>query len=131
MNSKLKHLEMLQAVITRMAHNSFLLKGWSVTLVAAILALAAKNTDRRLILVALPPVIIFWALDAFFLHQERLFRALYDSVRLKSEAEVDFSMNTQPFAHQVATWPQVGRSNTLLIFHGAILFTVVMAVIFL
>ncbi len=29
MDAKLKHLEMIQAVITRMAHNSFLLKGWT------------------------------------------------------------------------------------------------------
>ena len=39
MEVKLKHLEMIQAVITRMAKNSFLLKGWSITLTAAIFAL--------------------------------------------------------------------------------------------
>jgi hypothetical protein len=36
---KEKHLELIQAVISRMAGNSFLLKGWSVTLAAALLAL--------------------------------------------------------------------------------------------
>ena len=34
MENKRAHLEMIQAVITRMAGNSFLIKGWSVTLVA-------------------------------------------------------------------------------------------------
>ena len=41
MESKIAHLKMVQAVITRMAGNSFLIKGWSVTLVAALFALAA------------------------------------------------------------------------------------------
>ena len=40
-----KHLELIQGVITRLAQNSFLLKGWSVTLVAAILTLASKNPN--------------------------------------------------------------------------------------
>lgn len=30
-----KYLEMIQAVIARLASNSFILKGWSVTLVGA------------------------------------------------------------------------------------------------
>jgi len=36
MEKKLKHLEMLQGVINRMANNSFLLKGWSVVLISAL-----------------------------------------------------------------------------------------------
>jgi hypothetical protein len=35
MGDKIKHLEMIQAVISRLANNSFLLKGWSITLVSA------------------------------------------------------------------------------------------------
>ena len=41
--SKLEHLKMLQAVITRMASNSFMVKGWCITLVSALLALSAKD----------------------------------------------------------------------------------------
>ena len=43
--AEIAHLQMIQAVITRMASNSFLIKGWSVTLVAALFALAAANTN--------------------------------------------------------------------------------------
>lgn len=39
MEKKLTHLEMIQAVITRMAGNSFARKGWAVTLVAGLFAL--------------------------------------------------------------------------------------------
>lgn len=39
MESKIKHLEMIQGIINRMASNSFYLKGWAVTLVAGIFAI--------------------------------------------------------------------------------------------
>ena len=44
--NKIKHLEMVQDVIKRMASNSFILKGWAVTLVAGIMALAEKDADK-------------------------------------------------------------------------------------
>lgn len=125
MEKKLKHLEMLQVVINRMARNSFLLKGWCVTLVSAILALAAKDSNTDFILVAYYPVLMFWILDAYFLWQERLFRRLYDEVRIKDEADIDFSMQTSHLKSTVESWPKAGVSVTILIFYltlvGAIL----------
>lgn len=53
MEKKLKHLEMIQAVINRMANNSFMLKGWTVTLVAGIFALASKDADKMYFLIAI------------------------------------------------------------------------------
>ena len=72
MDKKLKHLEMVQGVINRMASNSFMLKGWAVTLVAGIFALAGKDTDKLYFLVSYVPVIVFWGLDAYYLLQEIL-----------------------------------------------------------
>ena len=72
MDKKLKHLELVQGVINRMANNSFMLKGWAVTLVAGIFALAGKDTDKLYFLVAYIPVLVFWGLDAYYLLQERL-----------------------------------------------------------
>jgi len=80
MERKLKHLEILQATITRMANNSFLIKGWCITLVAAILALASQGSNQRIILISYLPIIMFWILDAYFLRQERLFRKLYEKI---------------------------------------------------
>ena len=48
----MKHMEMIQGVINRMASNSFALKGWTVTLVAGIFALASKDADKMYFLVA-------------------------------------------------------------------------------
>ena len=93
MESKFKHLELVQSIINRMASNSFLLKGWAVTLVAGIFALAGKDTDKLYFLIAYVPVIVFWGLDAYYLLQERLYRSLYDKVRQTDEDKIDFSLN--------------------------------------
>jgi hypothetical protein len=42
-DNKIKHLEFIQGVITRMNANSFQIKGWSVTITAALLALYASG----------------------------------------------------------------------------------------
>lgn len=92
MENKLKHLELIQSVINRMASNSFMLKGWAVTLVAGIFALAGKDTDKMYFLVAYIPVIVFWFLDAYYLLQERLYRSLYEKVCKTDEKNIDFSL---------------------------------------
>lgn len=125
MSSKHTHLEMIQGVINRLSHNSFLLKGWSVILVSAMFALAAKDSQLLFVYLAYFPAISFWCLDGYFLHQEKLFRKLYDRVRKLSEDEIDFSMNTQSVQDQVASWAEVTISKTLLAFHGVILISII------
>ena len=46
-SNKHKHLEFVQAAVNRMAGNLFLLKGWSITLIAALFALAAKDANPK------------------------------------------------------------------------------------
>ena len=127
MEKKLAHLQMLQAVITRLAGNSFLLKGWSVTLASALFALAAAKADIYFIYLAYFPVLMFWTLDGYFLWQERLFRALYDRVRgLPDNAATDFSMNTGPVKSDVPAWLATCFSLTLRIFYGTMFGTIVL-----
>jgi hypothetical protein len=129
MEKKLKHLEMVQGVINRMASNSFLLKGWSVILISALFALAAKDSNIYFVYLAYFPAIAFCSLDGFFLRQERLYRKLYDKVRIQKEEEIDFSMNTTEFQQVVQSWFRTCFSPTLRIFHGAIIGTVIIVMI--
>ena len=45
MENKRKHLEFIQAIISRMASNLFFLRGWTITLIGALLALFSKNNS--------------------------------------------------------------------------------------
>lgn len=104
-----------------MSNHSFLLKGWSVTLIAALFALAAKDTNTTYILIAYLPVLIFWAMDAYFLSQERSYRALYEKVRKQSEQEIDFSMNVKDHCNGKNGWSSCFLSTTIVIFYVSIL----------
>lgn len=60
MDNKHKHLELIQGVVNRMSQHSFVLKGWSITLVVAVVALNAKDgLERDYILAACFPAFIF------------------------------------------------------------------------
>lgn len=121
MEKKIKHLEFIQASITRVAGNTFILKGWSITLIAALFVLSAKDADKVYALLAYYPILIFWILDGYFLSVERRFRALYDRVRITPEDEIDFSMDTSDFANEHCnTWFGATLSRTLVIYYGAL-----------
>ncbi len=130
MENKIAHLGFIQAVISRMGGNSFLLKGWSVTLVAAIFALSAKDANHQFLLLAYFPVIVFWTLDAFFLHQEKLFRKLYECVAKGEISSNVFTMDTTPVKDYVDSLCSVFFSKTLRLFYGVIVGVVLLAMFY-
>lgn len=98
---KAKHLEFIQSNIARMNQCSFQMKGWSITVVTALLALYAASIvpelgrgNNMFIFVAIAPTLVFWFLDSFYLQQERKFRGLYnDLLDEKRSAEIqDYEM---------------------------------------
>lgn len=90
---KIKHLEMIEGIIERMAKNSFQLKTWTMTLVVLIGGMASKDSERKLIIIGFIPILIFWLLDSYYLRLERQYRILYKTVIEKQENEIDFSMD--------------------------------------
>lgn len=118
---KEKHLEFTQGVINRMGQNSFLIKGWTVTLVSALFALSAKDSNQKFVIVAYFPTVIFWLLDSYYLYQERLFRRVYDDIRQKPN--VDFSLKTNKFDKGISDWALAALSKTILLFYGVIIIT--------
>ena len=130
MERKLKHLELIQGVINRMAHCSFPLKGWSVILLSGLFALAAKETNPLFVYLAYLPVIAFWILDGHYLYQERLYRKLYNEVRKQAPEEIDFGMNASRFkGEDNATWHGSIMSATMLLFHGILIAAVIVVMI--
>jgi hypothetical protein len=86
--NRVKHLEMIQAVVTRLSNEGFLIKGWTVTLAGVVAGLAINSESWSLALLGCLPTLAFWALDAIFLRDERLFRDLGEYVR-KHTSEVE------------------------------------------
>jgi hypothetical protein len=72
------HLTMLQGIVSRLAANSASCKTWCVTLVSAIAVVGAQSDKVQILFVAVLPLIIFAALDGYYLGLERRFRACYE-----------------------------------------------------
>jgi hypothetical protein len=130
MDRKLKHLDFIQGVINRMGHCSFLLKGWSVILVSGLFALAAKEANGLFVYLAYLPAITFWILDGYYLYQERLYRRLYDHIRILEPNNIDFGMDASTFKGQGnATWLNSILSKTMLLFHGILIITIIIIMV--
>ena len=115
-----EHLRLIQGVINRMAQVSFILKGWSVTIVITMFGVAANTSTPWLSLLALLPSLLFGGLDAYYLRQERLFRCLYEKVRLDPDGKVipSYSMKTSPCEREVGSWWRTLYRPTIGWFYG-------------
>ncbi|MFF0218284.1 hypothetical protein [Streptomyces vinaceus] len=114
---EIKHLEFIQAVVTRLANGSFLIKGWTMTVAGAFFGIAANSLSWKISLTGLIPIMGFWLLDSYYLRQERLFRKLYDDVRNPATPIDAFSMKVNAYHAQVP-WNEVVRSHTVVNFYG-------------
>lgn len=130
-----KELDMIQSIINRMARNSFLIKGWTVTLIVVTMLIKA-NPDKILgALLALVPLIMFWILDGFFLNQEKLYRNLQKWVINKrlyitppsrdNNSRRWFDMNASTFSDTTTGWVKVVFSKTLITFYGGIFILII------
>ncbi|UKM63883.1 hypothetical protein GSB9_00429 [Flavobacteriaceae bacterium GSB9] len=80
---RIKHLELIHSVIDRLSHKSFLVKGWSITAITALMAFGIDKADFKIFIIGYPVSFLFWYLDAHYLWLETAFRLLYDSVLKK------------------------------------------------
>ena len=77
------HLNMLQAIITRLAGNSAQCKTWCVAIVSALFGLAGATKSGRIAVAAIVPILVFGFVDAAYLADERAYRVLYNRIVAK------------------------------------------------
>jgi hypothetical protein len=123
-DNRVKHLDMIQAVIARLGGNSFLVKGWAVTVSGTFLGFAISGREWELAAAGLLPVALFWWLDGYFIRTERLFRALHEAVRRGDEIPPFFMAATRKDLKladsSLVGWKAVLLSVTLSCFYGAL-----------
>lgn len=75
-----KHLDFIQAVVTRMSAASSTAKSWVLPLVTATYGYALTQKADSIAVLGIVAVMIFAFLDANYLRQEKGYRKLYDAV---------------------------------------------------
>ena len=78
---RVKHLELVQAVVARMASQGATLKNYCLTLTTAVAGFGITLQRPLVVLLSLLPITIFAVLDAQYLRLERHFRKQFDNVR--------------------------------------------------
>ena len=93
----LKEIDLIEECIKRMASNSFLLKGWAVTVLSVLIGLTA-NTDNWKFgsILAILVCLSFWYLDAVYLKLERLYKRKYNWVIKNRPANKEYAFNLNP-----------------------------------
>jgi len=135
-----KEIDLIQSCISRMAQNSFMIKGWAFMLVAAFVALTVENIDLYVLcVVGIFILLVFWCLDAFFLKMEKLYRFKYEWVITeRPKGNRDYLYDLNPY--QSKTWMADRKSpfvlsvmfskpHTLLLFYGSPILIAVAAII--
>ena len=96
-----------------MANNSFLVKGWLITLIAVALALLPEKIEiKPVCIVGLIIITSFWYLDAFFLKTEKLYRWKYDWIIANRTIGNDsYYLNLDPYNEQMWTPEKNGEKR--------------------
>lgn len=129
---RIKHMEMVQAVVARLGGNGFVVKGWAITVAGAFQGFSVTRENGWLALVGILPTALFWFLDASFLRSERAFRVLFERVRLGKTAA--FFMNATVPEHleslsqedqRCLTWRRTIFRLSLVAFYAALIVSAV------
>ena len=118
MDAKVKHLEFLQAAISRMSTCSFAFKGWALTVAAGISTFGTIEARPALLGIVLISTCLFWGLDGYYLWLERGFITLYEQVA-RASSETDFSMRIDK-ANAARGWFRTCWRPHLVAFYGTI-----------
>lgn len=130
-----KEIDLIQGCINRMAKNSFMVKGWALTIFAGVFAVSKTEIINNLLLLicsVLVPYLAFWSLDTFFLYTERRYRKMYAWVlqeRKKGNTEFQYDLDPERFNKEGGSMVQSFFSKTLLLFYGVPTLVIILLVI--
>ena len=117
-----KEIDLIQNCINRMAQNSFMLKGWALTIFAGVTVFTKGDNFTNWIMMLCStflPFVCFWILDAFFIRTERKYRKLYTNVlneRKQDITEKQYELDISGIEERNIVC--IMFSKTLLVFYG-------------
>ncbi len=116
-----QEIKIVQNIIDRMARNSFMLKGWAVTLVVVSFLVEGQKIHYA---IAFLPSLVFWALDAYFLRLESCYKELHKWLIKNRPSNRDkmFDMDARGrFQKDVDGICTIMLTPSLLLFYGTIM----------
>ncbi|MBL0718094.1 MAG: hypothetical protein JJV93_02460 [Alphaproteobacteria bacterium] len=75
-----KEIDLIQNCITRLNHNSFIIKGWAIAVLVTCIYLSRIISLELSLFILSVILIMFWCLDGFFLQTETKYRKMYNDI---------------------------------------------------
>lgn len=116
---KEKLLEIIQDNIARFSNQSFLIKGWTVTLLSALLVFSKGSPEVKYNLMFGFLVFAFWGLDSYYLLQERKFRKHFNNLLNGSSEKFDMELD---YLNDSVKYFKCVLSRPSIIFYSALIF---------
>jgi hypothetical protein len=116
----IREIAIVQRMIGRLESRSFLIKGWTIALVVAVLLIHASDHQA---LLAFIPILGFWVYDAYHVWQVRLYAKLHQWIsenRLKVSEHL-FDMSVHTFKETVPSVARTMFSGRVVWFYGCLL----------
>jgi len=117
---RIKHLQMVQDAIARMAEESGRLKRYALITIGVLASASVASKVATLALFGAAMAMVFGALDARYLQQERWFRAHFDLVRA-GNGPTDFGMTPDDETRQAHSLASAMAGWSIIGFYGALL----------
>lgn len=132
-----KEIDIIQNCINRMASNSFLIKGWFITLILGFITFGYEKLNFIiLIIISLVISVLCWISDTFFLQLERKYRRKYNWVTENRNSNSNFLYNLNPNesgmwlptpSTKIEFW-DVFFSKTLIFLYGTVIFLLIISI---
>jgi hypothetical protein len=118
-------LQMIQAIITRLAGNSGAIKGFTVPVVTALLGVSINSKNGAYAWLGIFPVVVFGFIDAYYLALERRFRKLYERAIGEADTKWDLDAGKATFGDIL----RAVKSLSVWAFYGATLVAVIIVAV--
>jgi hypothetical protein len=113
-----KHLELVSAIVGRMAGASAAAKGWSITLAGAAFGVALVRDKWYLMVLGIVALVLFGILDGLYLRNEKRFRDLYGAIVIDNSVRplsMDLSeLKTRSRNASFVSWSVLGFYGPLI-----------------
>ena len=121
------YISLIEEIISRVANNTFIIKGWTITVISVLLTLRdSLKTDFGIYIIIIAVDGAFCFLDCFYLRKERLYRNLYSEV-IKCSKDKDckidyYNLNTKLYTNRRTRYINVICSKSILPLYSMLIF---------
>lgn len=114
---KEKLLEFIQDAINRFSSQSFIIKGWTITVLTALMVFLKESPELKYNLLFGFLIFSFCGLDSYYLQQERKYRIHFNNILNDKTNKIDMDIF---YLSKKVNYFSCYFSKTMILFYGSL-----------